>query len=62
MRETELSKNTQLLNMFEGKMREVQGVIERDAIQRRQYVQALHKSLIEREQAHRRERRIWLNE
>ena len=43
-------------------MREVTQVIERDALQRKAYCSALHKSLVELEMANRRQRRIWINE
>ena len=43
-------------------MREVQGVIESNNNQKRQYVSSLHKYLIELEIKEKRERRRWINE
>lgn len=61
-KETELQKKSQLLQMFEQRMPEVNTIIERNTVQKRQYVQALHKYLVQLEQVNRRQRRVWINE
>ena len=60
--ELESSKNSQLFQMFDQKMREVQSVIETNNSQKRQYVSSLHKYLIELEIKEKREKRRWINE
>lgn len=53
-KDTELEKKKQILEMYELKVPEQQMAIERQAGHKRQYVQALHKYLIQLEQSNRR--------
>jgi len=48
-KDTELQKKSQILEMYAQKLPEQQAVIEKQASQRRQYVQALHRYLIQLE-------------
>ena len=50
----ENEKNSQLFAMFDQKMKEVQNVIEQNSMQKKLYVQALKKYLIELEEKNRR--------
>lgn len=58
----ENEKNSQLFQIFDQKMKEVQQIIEQNTHLKKLYIAGLKKYLIQLEEKTRKEKRLWINE